>query len=142
MIRLAKRTLRKGNKTRLELWEEHLKDPIAALDKSIELRCKSVLRLMLARGSCEIEDAMTWRPWGFGSDATVVGRGPVAFSGCMGKCAFTHNLYTVECPKEIRAVRRALLFPFEERADGPQGAGSAGAQHPAAWRASLLFDAE
>ena len=40
------------------------------------------------------------------------------------------------------AVRRALLLPFEERADGPQGAGSVWAQHPAAWRASLLFDSE
>ena len=37
--------------------------------------------------------------------------------------------------------RRALLLlpPFGERADGPQGADSAGAQHPAAWRASLPF---
>ena len=50
--------------------------------------------------------------------------------------------FAVGCPNEIRAVRRVLLLPFEERADGPQGAGSAGAQHPAAWRASLLFDAE
>ena len=24
------------NKTRLELWEEHLKDPIAALDKALQ----------------------------------------------------------------------------------------------------------
>ena len=31
------------------------------------------------------------------------------------------------------------VHPFEERADGPQGACSAGAQHPAASRASLLF---
>ena len=28
----------KRNKTRLELWEEHLKDPIAALEQSIEVR--------------------------------------------------------------------------------------------------------
>ena len=34
------------------------------------------------------------------------------------------------------------LFLVGERADGPQGADSAGAQHPAAWRASLPFDAE
>ena len=64
------------------------------------------------------------------------------FSGCLGQCASTHNLYAVERPKEVRAVRRALLLPFGERADGSQGAGSAGAQHPAAWRASLPFDAE
>ena len=36
------------NKTRLELWEEHLKDPIAALDKALKVRGKSVLKL--ARG--------------------------------------------------------------------------------------------
>ena len=82
------------------------------------------------------------RSGGVRSDATVVGRGPVALSGCLGQCASTHNLYAVECPKEIRAVWRALLHPFGERADGPQGAGSAGALHPAARRASLLFDAE
>ena len=67
----------------------------------------------------------------------------MAFSGCLGQCASTHNLRAVESPKETRAVRRALLLPpFGERADGPQGADSAGAQHPAAWRASLPFDAE
>ena len=57
------------------------------------------------------------------------------------QCASTLNLYAVERPKEVRAVRRALL-PFGERADGSQGVGSAGAQHPAAWRASLPFEAE
>ena len=61
---------------------------------------------------------------------------------CMGQCAFTDNLNAVACPKETRAVWRALLLPFEERADGPQGAGSVWAQYPAAWRASLPFDAE
>ena len=33
MIRLAKRTFRE---TLLELWEEHLKDPITALDKALK----------------------------------------------------------------------------------------------------------
>ena len=61
------------------------------------------------------------------------------FLECLGQCASTYNLYAVECPKEIPAVRRALLLPFGEQADGPQGAGSAGAQQPAAWRASLLL---
>ena len=56
------------------------------------------------------------------SDATVVGRGPVAFSGCLGQCASTHNLYAVECPKEIWAV----LLPSGEGTNGPQGAESAG----------------
>ena len=40
MIRLAKTTFWK-KKTRLELWEEHLKDPIVALDKA--LKCVEVL---------------------------------------------------------------------------------------------------
>ena len=39
------------NKTRLELWEEHLKDPIVALDKALKVRGRSVLKL--ARGHVE-----------------------------------------------------------------------------------------
>ena len=35
-----------------------------------------------------------------------------------------------------------FFFLFEERADGPQKSGSVWAQHPAAWRASLLFGSE
>ena len=38
--------------------------------------------------------------------------------------------------------RRALLLPSGKEANGPQGGESAGAQYPAAWRASLPFDAE
>ena len=52
----------------------------------------------------------------------------VAFFGCKGQCASAHNRHAMECSREIRAVRRAFLLPFEERADGPQGAGSAGMQ--------------
>ena len=48
------------------------------------------------------------RSGGVKSDATVVGRGPVAFSGCLGQCASTHNLYAVECPQEIWAVRSSF----------------------------------
>ena len=40
----------------------------------------------------------------------------------------THNLYTVERLKEVWAVRRALLPPFGDGANGPQGADSPGAQ--------------
>ena len=35
--------------TRLELWEEHLKDPIVTLDKALELRGEFVLSWILAR---------------------------------------------------------------------------------------------
>ena len=47
MIHLAKKTLLGRNKTRLELWEEHLKDPIVALDKAlkcVESSCWGVSR--------------------------------------------------------------------------------------------------
>ena len=37
---------------------------------------------------------------------------------------------------------RTASSSFGERANGPQGAVSAGAQHPAAWRASLRSDSE
>ena len=37
------------------------------------------------------------RPGGVRSDATVVGRGLVALSGCMGHSASTHNLCAMEC---------------------------------------------
>ena len=63
----------------------------------------------------------------------------MAFSGCLGQCASAHNRHAMERPREIRAARRALLLPFEGRADGPQGAGLVLAQHLAAWRASLLL---
>ena len=36
MIRLAETTFWEEIKTRLELWEEHLKDPIVALDKALK----------------------------------------------------------------------------------------------------------
>ena len=45
-----------------------------------------------------------------GSDATVVGRGLVAFSGCLGQCASTHNVHAIKCPREIRAVCGELFF--------------------------------
>ena len=39
--------------------------------------------------------------------------------------AWDRGRLTMECPREVRAVRGALLLPVEERADGSQGAGSA-----------------
>ena len=56
------------NTTRLELWEEHFKDPIVA----------PWLEALWKQGSNGM------RSGGVGSDATDVGRGPVAFSGCLG----------------------------------------------------------
>ena len=34
----------------------------------------------------------------------------MAFSGCMGQCAITHNLYAVESPKEITGPYGELFF--------------------------------
>ena len=45
MIRLAKITFWEAITTRLELWEEHLKDPIVALDKALKVRGRSVLKV-------------------------------------------------------------------------------------------------
>ena len=64
-------------------------------------------------------------PGGFRSDPrfvvqSFVGRGPMAFSGCMGQCASTHSFYVVERAREVWAAGRALLLPFEERAVGLQ----------------------
>ena len=134
-----KEYISKRNKTRLELWEEHIKDPIVALDKApkcVEDQYWSWLEALWKQGSNGI------RSGGVGSDATAVGRGPVAFSECVGQCASTTNLYAVERSREVRAVWRALLLPSGEGANGPQGAQSAGAPHPAAWRASPTLDAE
>ena len=64
--------------------------------------------------------AMTCGLGWFGSDPAVVGRGPLAFSECMGQSASTHSFHAVERPREVWAVWRALLFPFEERAEGLQ----------------------
>ena len=47
---------------------------------------------------------MTSNKGGVRSDATVVGRGPVASSGRLGQCAAAHNLLAMECPREVRAV--------------------------------------
>ena len=63
------------------------------------------------------------RSGGVGSGATVVGRGPVTFfSGCLGQCAAAHNLHAMEYPKEMRAVRRALLLPSGGPSIRPLGA--------------------
>ena len=72
---------------------------------------------------------------------TFVGRGPMAFSACMGECASTHSFYAVECLREATGrMRRALLLPFEERAEGPQGADSVWAQHPNRHSENMCLD--
>ena len=73
MIRLAKRAFREEIKKRLELWEEHLKDPIVALDKALKCAEDRLEALWMA---CDrvVSDLIAYH----------CGRGPVAFSGCLG----------------------------------------------------------
>ena len=98
---------------------------------------QSLLRLKLARGLWK-QGSNDQRPCGVRSGSTFMGRGPLAFSGCMGQCAFAYNnLSAVECPREAWALRRAL---FEEKADGPQGVGSVWAQHPSRNSESACLD--
>ena len=100
------------NKTRQALWEEHLKDPIVALD-STKVHGKAVVRPKVGSRLSWKQGGNDPRPSGFRSGSSVVGRGPLALSGCMGQCASTHSLYAVERPREVRAAWRALLLlPF------------------------------
>ena len=48
------------------------------------------------------------------SDGVVLDLMLPAFSGCLGQCASAHNRHAMECPREIRALWRALLLPFEK----------------------------
>ena len=83
------------SKTRLDLWEEHLTDSIAALARA---SCWLLVCSLVASGSnglqyCERED--------FAND---VGRAPLgrglAFSGPMGCCGFAHDSQRLECSGE------------------------------------------
>ena len=53
----------------------------------------------------------------------------LALLGPVGWCAFAHGVHALECYEEVRAARSALLLPFRERADGPQGVGWIRAVH-------------
>ena len=109
----VKTNIRGRNETRLALWEEHLKDPIVGLDKT--LLCVEVIgsSLLLNRGCDDL------RPCRFVSGSRVVGQTSVgkglAFSGRVGQCAATHSFHAVEHPGEVWAAWRAfLLFDSEE----------------------------
>ena len=49
---------------------------------------------------------------------TDVGR-CLALFGSVGQRVFAHSLHALERSREVWATWRALLFPFEKRADGP-----------------------
>ena len=52
------------------------------------------------------------RSGGVRSDATVVRRAPLAFSGCMGQCASTHSFYAAERPRKERGRTASSSFSF------------------------------
>ena len=117
MIWLAERTF----------WEEF--HEIGVVGQSPKVRGGSVLKWLEALWK---QGSNGMRSGGVESDATVVGRGPVAFPGRMGQCASAHNHQAMECPRKVLALWRALLLPSGEGANGPQGAESAWAQQSAA----------
>ena len=93
------------NKTRLELWEEHLKDPIVALDKALCMG-ESVSRLTIGSKPF-VELVFNGREGsGSGKDVgqTIVGK-CLALFGSLGQCAFTNSLHASECPKEVWTAR-------------------------------------
>ena len=76
---------------------------------------------MLAQGFCGIEVAMTCGRVGSGLNLPFWVKVLWPFLDAWdSQCASTHSLHAVERPREVRAVWRALLLPYEERAEGLQ----------------------
>ena len=101
-------------KNRLYLWEEHLKDPIAALAKKA-LECLE--RHINSRGGCNglqrCEAKILQKMW----EGAILGR-RLALPGSTGRCAFAHIIQLLECPGEVWATQRAFLLSHQERAGG------------------------
>ena len=105
------------NKTRLALWEEHLKDPMVALDKA--LKCVGKFE---SEVSARVLGGRSVLHWLALASSRVCGnsRSGRAFSD--GQCVFTHSVHGVECAREVRAARRALFLLFKkELATMPDG---------------------
>ena len=87
------------NQTRLELWGEHLKDPITALEKALKRLEKKVSGL--SGGVVFIG----LRPRGLRHGAKDVGRTAVerclASFGPVGECASAHSLHALECFEKV-----------------------------------------
>ena len=107
--------------TRLALWEEHLKDPIVALDEA--LKCGKFVSEVSARvlgGSSVLQ-------WLALASSKVCGKsrsgrafGPTWIRWIVCVCVFTHSVRGVECAREVRAARRALLLPdFSDQCRNP-----------------------
>ena len=75
MIWLEKTNILGRKKTRLELWEEHLKDPIIAMNKALNEVCgESVSRLIVCLRLLRNLAFNDLRPSGFRYGARVVGQ--------------------------------------------------------------------
>ena len=98
------------NKTRLELWEEHFKYPIVALDKSFEVRGEFVLRLTIGSETC-CGIGLEWLVacGGLRHGSKCVGQTFMGISlaslGPLGQCAFAHSIHALECPEEVWTAR-------------------------------------
>ena len=104
--------IRGRNKTRLALWEEHLKDPIVALDealKCVENSCQKVFARVLCGGS--VLHDQCWLPPKFvGKGRSGRAFGPARIQWIV----FAHSVHGVECAREVWAARRALSLPDTE----------------------------
>ena len=116
MIQLAKMTFWEGSRHNLELWEEHLKDPIMALDKA--LKCPEtpigvVLCLkVLATSHANCNGLRLCGLKHFAKDVAVLGR-RLALRGPVGQRAPARGVHPLECSREVWAAWRALFLPYK-----------------------------
>ena len=104
-----------NTKTRLDLWEGHLKDPMAALTKALECLEKSPLVLAFGFVVCCCQS--WWLQWlqycGRGDFAKDLGKAllgrRLTLPGSMGRCACAHIIQLLECPGDVPATQGAFL---------------------------------
>ena len=113
----------------LELWEEHLKDQIIALDKALKCLGEPLLSvghwLETSRAKDVLGTAMAFVGEGFRHSCGWVGSGDfekdvgravlgrrLALLGPVGQCAPAHNVKRLERPREVWAARRASFSSF------------------------------
>ena len=89
------------NETRLAPWEEHLKDPIVALD-SLEMGGKVVLEVSARLGGRLPRNGGRWLPPKCVGKADLGGR--LVLLGSDGLFVFTHSFHGVECAREVWAL--------------------------------------
>ena len=113
-------------KKRLDLWEEHLKDPIAALAKALEclenlFQCWLLVRSLVAsRGDCNGLQYCGREDFAKYVRRALLGR-RLALLGPMGGGALAHIIQFLERPEVVRAARRALLLHREGAGGSHEG---------------------